>query len=128
MITLYEQLSFSYNWNNKLSCNCFTTFRPHNPRKYVVGRKLSVMIQEKNLKDIEIKAIKTMKLSQVNEFIARLDTGYSVDDFCKMVQTMYKNKGIDFETADWDLILCVEIEQPKAQKVKVQKAQIPIFL
>ena len=55
-----------------------------------------------------------MKLNQVNEFIARIDTGYGVAKFREIVQTMYKNKGIDFETADWDLVLCNEIKLSKA--------------
>lgn len=126
MITLYEQLSFSYNWNNKLACTSFTTFRLHNPRKYAVGRKLSIMLQGKNLKDVEIMAVKTMKLNQVNEFIARIDTGYGVTKFQEIVQTMYKNKGIDFETANWDLVLCNEIKLSKAEKIKVQKVQLPL--
>jgi uncharacterized protein YqfB (UPF0267 family) len=84
------------------------------------------MLQSKNLKDVEIMGVKTMKLEQVNEFIARLDTGYSLDKFREIITTMYKNKGIDFETADFDLILCVEIKQTKAEKVKIQKAQISL--
>lgn len=121
MITLYEQLDFSANWNNKLSCTSFTSFRLHNPRKYAVGKKLSVMFQGKNLKDVEIRSIRTIKLDQVNEFIAQVDTGYSVEEFKKLVRTMYKNKNIDFETADWDLILCREIKPDKV--AKQQKAE-----
>lgn len=121
MITIHEQLSFSYNWNNKLSCTAFTTFRPHNPRKYVAGKLLSVLLQGKYLKDVEVKQVKTMKLHQVNEFIARLDTTYGVEEFKNMVKTMYKNKGIDFENGDWDLVLCVEIKPDKAVKKKTEE-------
>lgn len=84
------------------------------------------MIQGKNLKDVEVKAVKTMKLHQVNEFIARLDTGYNVEEFCKTVKTMYKNKGVDFETADWDLVLCVEIKPDKATKKKSNQIALPL--
>lgn len=126
MITLHEQLSFSYNWNNKLSCPAFTTFRPHNPRKYVAGKFLSILLQGKHLKDVEVMQVKTLKLPQVNEFIARLDTGYNVQQFTEMVKTMYKNKGIDFENADWDLVLCVEIKADKGAKKKTEQLALEI--
>lgn len=126
MITIHEQLFFSYNWNNKLSCTAFTTFRPHNPRKYVAGKLLSILLQGKHLKDVEVKQVKTLKLPQVNEFIARLDTGYNVEQFTEMVKTMYKNKGIDFENADWDLILCVEVKPDKGVKKKTEQLALEI--
>ncbi|AEI47649.1 hypothetical protein [Runella slithyformis] len=121
MITLYQQLDFSYNWNNKLACSSFTTFRLMNAQKYQVGKKLSVMLQGRHLKDVEIIQIKVLKLEQINPFISYLDSGYSVPEFKQLLKTMYKNKNIDLESASWYLILCREIKPektPKKQKVK----------
>ena len=73
MITEFEQVNFMKNWNNKLSCDSFTTFRLHNPRKYAIGRCLSIMLNRRRLKDANVVKIKTMKLNQVNEFVARLE-------------------------------------------------------
>lgn len=116
MITQFEQLNFSYNWNNKLACTSFTTFRLHNPRKYAKGKKLSVMLQGKNLKDVEVLDVRTLKIEKVNEFMAQLDTGYSVDEFKDILFKMYKHKNIDLEKADWDLVLCRELKAAKAPK------------
>lgn len=110
MITEFEQLAFAENWNNKLSCNSFTSFRLHNERKYFVGKKLSIMLKGKHLKDVIVIAVKTMKLVQVNEFIAQIDAGYSADEFVKVVEKMYKNKNVDVHSANWDLILCRDIK------------------
>ncbi|MCA0231535.1 MAG: hypothetical protein LCH91_13770 [Bacteroidetes bacterium] len=115
MITEFEQLPFNENWNNKLSCPSFTTFRLQNARKYRVGNKLSILLKGKFLKDVEVIDVRTVKLYAVNEFVARLDTGYSRDEFIGLVTTMYKNKGIDFKTADWDLILLRTIEKRKVK-------------
>lgn len=113
MITEFEQLSFKENWNNKLSCPSFTTFRLHNSRKYRVGNKLSILLKGKFLKDVEVIEVRKVKLYSVNEFVAQLDTGYSRDEFIALVTNMYKNKGIDFKTADWDLVLLRTIEKTK---------------
>jgi hypothetical protein len=83
-----QTLDFTYNWNKKLDCDCFTTFRLHNPKKHKIGVLLLVSLKGEPLKEVMIKDIKTMKLSKVNEFIAYLDTGYSVEEFQKLVKTM----------------------------------------
>lgn len=126
-LTLFEQLNFFYNWNNKLACTSFTTFRLHNPRKFVIGKKLSVMLTGKNLKDVEVRGVKIMKLHQVNEFIAQLDSGYSVEEFLKIIRDMYKNKNIDLDAADWNLVLCRELKADVApKKPKVEKSQLSL--
>lgn len=125
MVTLYEQLQFSHNWNNKLTCSAFTTFRLSNVRKYQIGKRLSIMLKGKHLKDVQILDIKTLKLNQVNEFIARIDTGYSLAEFKEIIKKMYKDKNIDFDTAYWDLVLCHEIPATTT-KTKVEQLEMSL--
>jgi len=95
-----DRLNFSYNWNNKIDCSYFTTIRIENAKKYQVGFRLRVFLEKKkniveHIKDVEIISIKKIKLSDINEYIAGLDTGYDVEEtkkkFCKM-----------YPTAKWD--------------------------
>lgn len=102
-----ENIRFSYNWNNKLHCQAFTTLRLHNPRKYQVGKKLDIYLREKTkwtfIAQGEIKEIKTFKASKINDFIAFLDTGYNREECLKIIQRMYKT-----EDPEMDFILIVK--------------------
>lgn len=95
-------ITFSYNWNNKLDCNAFTTIRIHKPTKYIVGTiyqidfKLPFCIAQ-------IVAIKQFKLSQLNEFMAMIDTGYSVQETIAIIKKIYPN--VDYENQLFDFIL-----------------------
>ena len=103
-------IDFSYNWNKKLDCDCFTTFRIHNPKKYQVAQNYLITLKKEALKECIIKSIKTMKLSKVNDFIAYIDTGYSVEEFKKLVRTMYKDIA-NIEEQDFDFILLKTIRK-----------------
>ncbi|CAN5309300.1 hypothetical protein BH09BAC1_BH09BAC1_14290 [soil metagenome] len=40
-----ETIAFNQNWNNKLDCNCFTTLRIRNDRKYRAGSEHAVELK-----------------------------------------------------------------------------------
>lgn len=98
-----EKLTFSYNWNNKLRNNAFTTVRLSNEKRYFVGNKLQIFINGSYVGDAEIIAVKQFLLHQINPYISYLDAGYSVEEFIKLVCTMYKYK--DMATQPLQLIL-----------------------
>ncbi len=104
-----ETIKFNTNWNNKLSCHSFTTFRIHNPKKFIKGNKYRIELkagkQTTHIADAMIIDIKIMNLTSVNNFIAHIDTGYDMIAFQKLVRTMYKNMVKDFDTQQWDFIL-----------------------
>lgn len=101
-----DNLNFGYNWNGKLNCNCFTTIRMHNPRKYQVGSKLYVLLQGKARGIATILAVKPFYLDKLNEFTSRIDTGYPLEECKRMIREMYKNKPlVNFETQLFDLVL-----------------------
>lgn len=105
-----NRLDFSYNWNNKLECKAFTTFRMANPHKYKIGLELEVYLKDKFVAVCKIIDMRVLRLDQVNEFVAYLDTGYSVDEFKNIVRRMYKEKA---DSADFVLVLL--------EKMKVEK-------
>lgn len=84
-----EALSFSYNWNNKLHCNYFTTLRLYNEKKYFVGNKLAVDLNMEQLKVAEVVGHKKILITDINDFIAGLDTGYTVTETVNILKRMY---------------------------------------
>jgi len=104
-----DTIDFRTNWNNKLDCKCFTTFRLFSS-KYVTGKPFLVTLKGKAYKQVKVLEIKPLRLDQVNSFIAHIDTGYSVQEFQQMVRTMYKNK-INVDTAQFALILLETVKE-----------------
>lgn len=104
-----SNLDFMYNWNNKLDCTYFTTLRLES-NKYQVGSIFKVNLKTVYKKSVEVVEIKKIKLEQINDFIAALDTGYSRTKCIELIQTMYKNKGIKWDTQIMYLILCKTIK------------------
>jgi len=106
------ELKFSTNWNKKLDTKAFTTFRMHNPMHYQVGKCFTVTVQGKPYCNAKLISIKTMKLGEVDEFQARLDTGYPKHQFVGMIKKMYKSKALRFDTQLFDLLLFERLDFP----------------
>jgi hypothetical protein len=51
--------------------------------------------------------IRIFKISALNNFITFLDTGYNVLETVNLLQTMYKNKGVNWEMQLLDFCLLV---------------------
>lgn len=71
--------------------------------KYVVGERYKLKMKGEYLGGVDILAIKHFYLRNLNEFIARIDTGYSKDECEKIIRRMYKS--VDFEIQQLSLIL-----------------------
>jgi hypothetical protein len=91
-----KAIKFSHNWNNKLNCNCFTTFRVKSD-KYKVGEIYAIYLKDEFICQAVIIDIKIIKLKDVNNWLAMIDTGYDKFEFEKIIRNMYKNK---FENID----------------------------
>lgn len=87
-----KEIKFSYNWNNKLDCNFFTTIRLYNPIKYQIGHIYDVSLKGEFKKQARLVEMKKIHHDQINAFIAGLDTGYSVEETKKILERMYKGK------------------------------------
>lgn len=107
------RLEFTHNWNNKLQCKSFTTIRLWNERKYVEGKELPVYLHGFDRGFARIISVKKIKIEQINEHIARLDTGYSARECKELIRTMYKNKNIDWEKQYLAYCLLQFVEEKK---------------
>ncbi|MGZ3983410.1 MAG: hypothetical protein ACXVJE_19435 [Mucilaginibacter sp.] len=100
-----DAINFSYNWNNKLFCRSFTTIRLTNPNKYKVGGIYDIQLNNKSMGPGTIIEIMNFKLNNLNEFMARLDTGYNVPECKSVMLNMYKHLNLDYTTQLFSFIL-----------------------
>ncbi|HRK00994.1 MAG TPA: hypothetical protein PL089_15395 [Ignavibacteria bacterium] len=116
-----KTLEFTYNWNNKLDCKCFTSIRLSD--RYRVGEEFKIILINKKVPQVKgvarIIEIKEFYLHQLNTFIAALDTGYSVPECKKIIERMYKNT--DFENKQLKLILFLKIDSKMEYKISNSK-------
>ncbi len=101
-----KEITFSYNWNNKLNCNAFTTLRIEQPNKYIVGADYHIVLKKEQIAVARIVNIKSFFLKDLNEFIAYLDTGYSLDKCRQIILNMYPN--VNFLQKRLSLILLLK--------------------
>lgn len=106
-----NEISFNYNWNNKLaSLKAFTTLRLRNDNRFREGETYRIKVKGKFLCYAEILHIKNFLLKDINDFIAYLDTGYSAEECRKMIMTMYKNRVRNWDTQQLSFILLIKIK------------------
>ncbi len=86
-----KDLHFSYNWNGKLNCQCFTTLRLYNAEKYKTGALFNIYLNNKPKGQARLIQMNYFNLKDVNEFVARIDTGLSAKECQNMIRQMYKN-------------------------------------
>lgn len=89
-----EKINFSYNWNNKLDCKYFTTLRL--TKKYNINDKIEISLKNKTICKGTIIDKKAFGYNKINNFIAGIDTGYSVQETKDILKRMYKN--VDLES------------------------------
>jgi len=105
-----NKITFTYNWNNKLGNNVFTTVRIKNPEKYKLNEVYDIILSKSINKEptnqgkAKIVLIQDFLIDKVTEGIALIDTGYSRDKFIELIKTMYKNAKIDFTKHPFSLI------------------------
>lgn len=99
-------ITFSYNWNNKLDCKAFTTIRIYNPARHYTGQRVRAVLKGENKGEGFIAAVKPFMLASLNEFMARLDTGYTVEECRNVILKMYPS--VNLELQKLALILIVK--------------------
>lgn len=115
-------IKFSTNWNNKLSCDYFTTIRLASP-KYQVDKIYIIELKGKALKWVRMIEGRIITMAQMNEWVTRLDTGYDCKKFYDLFNRMYPN-------TDWTtqrLVLCLfeTIPTPQAKVNSNDSTQQP---
>lgn len=116
MPDMLDNLDFGENWNHKLDCDCYTTFRI-NSAKYTPGKKLNVRLKKQDHHIAQIINVKPMYLAEAcnSQLLTYLDTGYSPTEFRKIVENMYKNMVKDVNSTLFVLVLLKKIK-PQAPK------------
>jgi hypothetical protein len=100
-----DVLVFSCNWNNKLECHAFTTFRLHSDSKFQIGKIFDIQLKSTHMGNAILRSKKVLILPRLNNFMALLDTGYDAVKMTEIVKNMYKNKNINFQTQLFDFCL-----------------------
>jgi hypothetical protein len=102
--TQLPQIPFANNWNHKLHCDFFTTIRLKS-HKYVIGQAYEITIRKEPAFDCVIVDMKELKLNDISEWIARLDTGLSAKECRQLFIKMYSKSPIDWTTQVLQFIL-----------------------
>ncbi len=114
-----NNIHFSHNWNRKLNCPVHTTIRLRNEQKYKAGKRCRELGPDnQDLGVVEIIDIKYIRIDQLNEFIARIDTGYSVDETKDILYRMYKKKNIDWSRQQFAFMLLKRVE-PEQKSIEL---------
>lgn len=102
---LIFRTDFSYNWNNKLECQYFTTLRLHNEKKYQKDSVHSIYLKNKFLFDASVEDVRVVSGKYLNAFVCGLDTGYSVEATKGILSRMYKKTLEEVETQNFSFVL-----------------------
>jgi len=89
-----KEIDFSYNWNNKLDCKAFTSLRLSD--RFDVGEQVRVTLHHKKKFFAEVVDKRWILLDEINEYIARIDTGYSAEECKDILRKMYKGRNVDW--------------------------------
>lgn len=106
-----KTLTFSYNFNNKLSCRAFTTLRLADESRFKIGNQFLVADKKTEYGLFEVRDVKTLRLEDINAWISYIDTGYDQTTCKEMIRTMYKAKQIDWSTQLLNFVLLVKIKE-----------------
>jgi len=104
-------LKFSYNWNKKLDCDAFTTIRLYNLHKHYKGQSVRVLLKDQFLFEGIIWEVSTFMLDQMNEFVALIDTGYTLEEAKQIIRRMYPS--VNFQKQRLAFILVKKNKQDK---------------
>ena len=111
-----EDLIFSSHWNNKLSCDYFSTIRLHNANRFKVGNYFKIFVKEKSglrhIAPARVVSIAHYKAIDLPEHACYLDTGYGKEETINIIKNMYKNmQGFSIEQSVFDLVVLKKIKQ-----------------
>lgn len=124
-----EILTFSQNWNNKLNCDCFTTIRVHNNRRYFLGAEFRIILKDKDeekfISNAKIIDIGTSFLNKFKDYHYFLDTGYNKAEAISIFRNMYKNNPkVNVDRDLFNYILLKKIKDNAVTKEPVLKKEI----
>lgn len=103
-ITIVKEFNFIENFNNKLDCNLFSTIRLHDDSRKI-GDKYVILLN-RVVKGLAIlNNIKTLTLKELDDFTCLIDTGSDKDETIKLIQSIYSERDINWDTQLLDVCL-----------------------
>jgi hypothetical protein len=105
-----KRISFSRNWNKKLNCSAFSTIRLHSDLKYRTGARYIIEHAGKIYGIARIIDRRSILISQINNAVAYMDTGYGIERTKEIIRTIYSDKNINWETQLLDYIILAYVE------------------
>ena len=84
---MQQLLPFSFNWNQKLHCNYFTTLRLTD--RFIVGEKVTIQLKGRDIGEAEIIDKRFLFLKDLKLHQCVLDTGYGVEETQNILKKMY---------------------------------------
>lgn len=113
-----EKLEFTSNDCGKLNCTCFTMIRLHNPVSNSVDAVKNIYLKGVWKGDAKIIEVKRIYLTDINQFIAKLDSGLTSEAVQQHIRNRSKNRpGINWDTQLLDLCLLEYIKESKEPKL-----------
>jgi hypothetical protein len=101
-----DTIKYSYNWNNKLNCDIYTTIRLATG-KYKLNETYAVNLKGTHISNAIVLDVQVITIDQLKPWIAYLDTGYSLKETKEILYKMYPNA--DWHTQLIAVILCKRI-------------------
>jgi hypothetical protein len=92
---LLVKLNFRDNFNNKLDCTYFTTFRLNG--KYTPGQHFNIYLKNKYLFKAELIQNSFLLVHQIKDYMAYQDTGFSAKATIELLKRLYKD-----QVDNWD--------------------------
>ncbi len=105
----YKKISFTQNWNNKLNCKFFTTIRLQK-NKFKVGDLAIVDLAGKEIKLVQVVAVKDARLYEMDSTLTLLDAGYMPNQFRELMHRMYSKQVISVDDAPFIVLTLATLE------------------
>ncbi len=82
-----KTLNFNFNWNNKLSCDYFTTIRISD--YFNVGDEVLIQLNKQSIDSGIISEKICTRIEKLTELVSRIDTGYNREQTIGIIKKMY---------------------------------------
>ena len=116
--------NFDQNFNNKLSCNVFTTLRL--TTQYQINDTVKISLQNKFLAYVEvIDKLTFTSISEVPPVIFTVDTGLEYDKAIPFFKSLYAHVLVDFETQPVYLYVLRHKKMP--EQASIDANQLTLF-
>jgi len=102
------KLKYSNNWNQKLCLNIFADLRVYNKYNHFEGNIVDVEYTSKTgLIEFkgEIEKVTPVMLDKISESMWYMITGYNRENSLKIINQMYKNKGIELDKVFFAILI-----------------------